>query len=242
VAMLRSRGASTATSLTFLLAGPWAGLIHLFILLGFVGLSKVLILFTASLIVAFVAGLIFARLENRGLITMPTIRKKHVKGEQFRCEECHQVEELKHKEEPLTRRLFVCVPKNIGHIFGDIGKYIVIGLLVAAALKAFISVESVTRYLGPEGGLFGIPPILLAIPVSAIIELCSEGFTILAGQLYTMGASLAVVFVMIMVGVATDVTELSMLWGKFGKRTTIVYLITSILLVIVFAYIINWIR
>lgn len=62
------------------------------------------------------------------------------------------------------------------------------------------------------------------MPAAAIIEACSEGFAVIAGQLYEMGASLAVVFVITMVGVATDVTELLVVWKRFGHRTTLLYL------------------
>jgi uncharacterized membrane protein YraQ (UPF0718 family) len=54
-----------------------------------------------------------------------------------------------------------------------------------------------------------------------------------------MGASLGVVFTMTMVGVTTDLTELSMLWAKFGKRSTVVYLVVSTIVVVLFAYGIN---
>lgn len=238
-ATLRERGASTATTLTFLLATPWAGFIHLFIIATFVGVENTIILFVFSLIVALIAGVIFSFLENRGFIAQPLAGKGHIEGEKFKCEECIQVEELKHRNEPLVKRFFVCIPRNMWHIFLDIGKYIVFGLVIAAVLATSIPTEAVSQFLGEEGGLFFIPPIILAVPISAIIELCAEGFTILAGQLYSMGATLAVVFVMMMVGVTTDLTEISMLWGKFGKRTALAYLITSTLLVIIFAFIIN---
>jgi len=77
------------------------------------------------------------------------------------------------------------------------------------------------------------------VPVSAVIELCSEGFSVFAGQLYTMGASLGVVFVMLMVGVTTDITEISVVWGKFGRRSAIAYLLVSTTISIGIAYLSN---
>ena len=84
-------------------------------------------------------------------------------------------------------------------------------------------------------------PVLFIIPISAVIELCSEGLSILGGQLYHVGASPGVIFTMIMVGVSTDFTEISVILGKFGKRTTIAYIVVSTALVVVFAYLMNWI-
>ncbi len=39
--------------------------------------------------------------------------------------------------------------------------------------------------------------------------------------------------------VPTDLTELSMLWAKFGRRTTVAYLVVSTVLVVIFAHILN---
>src|SRR3990167_3258869 len=42
-ATLRQRGASTASSLTFLLAAPWGGLLHVFLISGFIGIKNTMI-------------------------------------------------------------------------------------------------------------------------------------------------------------------------------------------------------
>src|SRR3989304_5128523 len=65
---LRNKGASTATALTFLLAAPWAGFIQFFILNGFVGTKNTLIIFVFAILVAFISGLIFSKLEKSKLI------------------------------------------------------------------------------------------------------------------------------------------------------------------------------
>ena len=121
-------------------------------------------------------------------------------------------------------------------IFKDVGKYIVIGLLIAAALKAFVPSELVTKYLGNENRFL---PVLIAVPISAVLELASEGLAVLAGQLYQLGATLGVVFIVMMVGVTTDLTELSMIWGKFGKRCAIAYLLAATTVAVLFAWWIN---
>lgn len=230
-ATLRQRGASTAASLTFLLATPWAGFVHLFVLSRFVGLSNTLILFTFSMVVAVVSGFIFSFFERNGWIEQP-VHSMHVDGEKHNCLECQREEEEKHLKMKTRRRLTHYVPRHMAEISFDIGKYVLVGLLLAAGVATFVDHTIVSQYLGEAG-------ILLAVPLSAVIETCSEGFTILAGQLYIMGASLGVVFTMTMVGVTTDLTELSMLWAKFGRRSTVVYLTVSTVLVVIFAHILN---
>ena len=120
-------------------------------------------------------------------------------------------------------------------IFKDVGKFIVIGLFIAAALKSFVPSNLVVKYLGSGKFL----PVLIAVPISAVMEAASEGFAVIGGQLYQLGASLGVVFVITMVGVTTDVTELSMIYGKFGRRCAIAYLLTATPIAILFAWWIN---
>ena len=236
-ATLKERGSSTSSALTFLLAAPWGGLLHVLIISSFVGIRNAIILVIGSIFVAFITGLILAKLENKKIIETG-IPKKHKKGEENLCAECVEVEHLRlrHEKEKNFQRLFYCVPRNMWQIFKDVGKYIIVGLFIAAALKVFVSPDSVTRYLGNDHKFL---PVLLAVPISAVFELASEGFAVLAGQLYQLGASLGVVFVLTIVGVATNISLISMVWGKFGKKSAIAYLITSTTIAILFAWIIN---
>ena len=239
-ATLRQRGASTASALTFLLAAPWGGLLHVFLISGFIGIKNTMILLVFSLLAAFIVGLILAKYENNGLIEAG-IPKKHKKGEKQLCVECVDAEKLRliHENEKLDRRIIYCVPKNMWHIFREVGKYIVIGLLLAAALKAFVPSDLVVKHLGNSSKFL---PVLIAVPISAVLEIASEGLAVLGGQLYQLGASLGVIFIVMMVGVTTDFTELSMIWGKFGKRCAIAYLLTATTIAVFFAWTINFLN
>ena len=236
-ATLKQRGASTASALTFLLAAPWGGLLHVLLISGFIGIKNTIILLVFSLLTALIAGLILAKFENNNLIETG-ISKKHKKGEKHLCVECVDVEKMRliHEKERFEKRIAYCVPRNMRQIFKEVGKYIIIGLLIAAALKAFAPSEFVVKYLG-NGSKF--LPVLIAVPISAVLELASEGLAVLGGQLYQLGASLGVVFIIMIVGVATDFTELSMIYGKFGKRSAIAYLLTATSVAILFAWMIN---
>src|SRR3989338_4725699 len=89
-ATLRERGASTASALTFLLAAPWGGLLHVFLISGFIGIKNTIILLIFSLLAAFIIGLILAKFENKKMIEA-AIPKKHKKGEERLCVGCVDV-------------------------------------------------------------------------------------------------------------------------------------------------------
>lgn len=223
---LRTKGASTATALTFLLSAPWAGFIQFFILNGFIGLKNTVIIFIFAILVAFVTGLILSKLEKAKLIeqklSSDLILDKEILLEQK------------------TKRFLPRLGKSLYYswdAFKEMAKYLGIGIILASVLKAFVPTTLVSKFLGSESSF---DPILVALPVSAVIELCSEGFSIFAGQLYQMGATLGVIFVMMMVGVTTDFTELSVIWGKFGKKSALWYLGTATVVAFAAAHIIDW--
>jgi uncharacterized membrane protein YraQ (UPF0718 family) len=227
---LRSRGASRAAALTFLLAAPWAGFTQLVILYRFLGLEGASVVFVGALSVALVTGAILARLEDRGWLseaqgsknpTLPLAPESPAPKEAIR---------------PSTRNRLMRALRESWNAFLALWKYLLFGLLLATAVTAFVPLPWVTRYLGSEATL---NPVLAAVSLAALVELCSEGFSVFAGQLYEMGATLSVVFVIVLVGVATDFTEITVILGKFGKRSAAAYVIASTLITVSFGLVIQ---
>lgn len=229
-ATMRSRGASRAAVLTFMLAAPWAGFMQLVVFYRFLGLLGTAVVFVGALAVAFLAGLVLGRLEDQGWLNEATANNSPANASATTL-----VEEDEEQRRGWWRRvLHICV--EAWEAFRALWKYLAFGLLLAALLKAFVPVAWVTRFLGPEATF---NPVLSAVPLAAAVELCSEGFSVFAGQLHNMGATLAVVFVLVLVGVTTDFTELSVIWGRFGKRSAIAYLLTATSLTLMFGLIIQ---
>jgi uncharacterized membrane protein YraQ (UPF0718 family) len=224
---LHRNGAATATALTFLLASPWAGLVQLFILNGFVGPANTGIIFVSALLVAFLSGLILAGLENRGKLDQRADSNLHLNNT------------LTPAEHPntLVRRLSRAAFYSWDS-FREMAKYLGIGLILAAIVAAFVPLRIITGYLGDAASF---DPIVTAVPLAAAVELCSEGFSIFAGKLYDLGATLGVTFVIMMVGVSTDFTELSVIWGKIGRKSALWYVFIASFLSIVVAHFIDWV-
>lgn len=232
---LREKGASTAVALTFLLATPWSGVPQFLVLSNFLGVANTALLMVCAVTAAFLSGLVLSRLETWQLIEAPKMLVVHTDdGCKADCSDgC--ADGAMRKPSGWRNRL-TGVLRRAWDNFRDLGKYLGIGLALAAAVATFVPPSFVQRHLGVSDSPWAI---LLAVPFSAVIELCSECFSVFAGQLYTMGASLGVVFVMLMVGVTTDITEITVVWGKFGRRSSIAYVLVSTTVTIVVAYTIN---
>lgn len=229
---LREKGASTAVALTFLLATPWSGVPQFLVLSNFLGVVNTALLMVCAVIVAFLSGLVLSRLEKHRVIDAPKLITNHI-VDACASDDCN---ECATDRGQVPRNRIVGVLRHAWDNFRDLGKYLIIGLALAAAVAAFVPVATVQRFFGSTETPWSI---LIAVPISAIIELCSEGFSVFAGQLYTMGASLGVVFVMLMVGVTTDITEISVVWGKFGRRSAIFFVLVSTAIAVGMAYLIR---
>ena len=232
---IRKGGASRAAALTFLLAAPWAGFMQLLIFYRFLGLGGTLVVFVGALSVAFFTGLLLGRFEDAGWLEDRGSIATEVEDPGEACCEDGSCGGEHEGAVSFGRRLIRAVGSG-REAARELWKYLTIGLMLAAILKAFVPTEWVARYLGGQAPW---NPILTAVPVAAAVELCSEGFSIFAGQLHRMGATLPVVFVVVLVGVATDFTELSVIWGKFGRRCTGAYLLTATTLSLLVALVIQ---
>jgi len=90
--------------------------------------------------------------------------------------------------------------------------------------------------MGPT--LFGL---IVTLALATIIEVCSEGSSPLVFEIYRQAQALGNSFVFLMAGVATDYTEIGLLWTNVGKRTAIWMPIITVPQIVVIGYIANFI-
>lgn len=234
IASLRKKGASTAACLTMLLSSPWAGVTNLLIINHYIGATNALLFFITSISIALISGAIFSLLENAQVLD----NKKSISINVLKSCDCESGESFlnKKQQKSLDKKLLKDFPKEILNISIGTGKFLIIGLLLAALLKTLAPPSIIVSLFGAGNDVFSI---LYTVPLASLVELYSEGFTALAGEMYLLGANLGVVFTMIMVGVTTDITELSMIRAVFGKKTLIYYVVVSLGIVILTSTMIN---
>ena len=94
--------------------------------------------------------------------------------------------------------------------------WILLGVLLAALIGAFVPEHLFMDYMGPD-----FAGMLVTLLFATIIEVCSEGTSPLAFEIFNKTGVLGNPFVFLMAGVATDYTEIGLLWTNIGKRTAI---------------------
>jgi uncharacterized membrane protein YraQ (UPF0718 family) len=116
----------------------------------------------------------------------------------------------------------------IDDLWGDLAGWFFVGLLLAGIIAVFIPAEVMTRYLGG-----GLPAMLIMLAVGIPMYICATASTPVAAALIVKGVSPGAALVFLLVGPATNITSLSVLFGLLGKRATAIYLVTLSLFAVI---------
>ncbi len=81
--------------------------------------------------------------------------------------------------------------------------------------------------------------LLVTLALATVIEVCSEGSSPMAFEIFRQTGALGNSFVFLMAGVATDYTEIGLLWANVGKKTAIWLPIVTVPQVVLYGVIAN---
>ena len=200
---LYKKGASVPAVITFLLASPWANLPMTVLLFGFFGI-KALLFVGGAMVIALITGVIFTVLDEFGLIEGPA---KDVEAEDVSWDRVTNFDLQKSS-------------KGVAIGFVSLANmvlwWILIGILAASLIGAYVPDHWFMEYLGPD-----FTGMLVTLLFATVLEVCSEGTSPIAFEIFNKTAALGNPFVFLMAGVATDYTEIGLLWTNIGKRTAI---------------------
>ncbi|MCU0651814.1 MAG: permease [Candidatus Omnitrophica bacterium] len=229
---LHKKGASNPAVVSFLLASPWANLTITIMLFGFFGL-KALFIIISALVIAINTGFIFMFLEKRDLIE--TNKNTVEVGENFSI-----IEDIKIRINHYRFSFKGLIADFNGIIRGTwvltdmVLWWIILGMLIASLAGAYIPVHFFHKFMGPT--LLGL---FVTLAMATIIEVCSEGSSPLAFEIYRQTHALGNSFTFLMAGVATDYTEIGLLWSNVGRRTALWMPAVTVPQVLILGYIAN---
>ncbi len=217
-AKLYKRGASLGQVMAFLIASPWNSFSLMLILWALIGWQWMLAFLLLSMVIAFVSGVVFDRLVQKGVLasnpnTFDMPEDYHFKNEALKA--------LKTANKS---------PKNLLQILKTgmedakvVIKWLMFGVLLAAAVRAVMDGEMFATYFGAT--LLGLAVTTLA---ATVIEVCSEGSVPFAADIFNKAEAKGNAFAFLMAGVSTDYTEIMVLRETFGewKRALFLPLIT----------------
>jgi hypothetical protein len=112
--------------------------------------------------------------------------------------------------------------------------WILIGMFLASLARAYVPQDFFLNYMGPT--LFGLFVTLL---LATIIEICSEGSAPLAFEIFRQTGAFGNSFTFLMAGVATDYTEIGLIWSNIGKRAALWLPVITVPQILILGYLFN---
>jgi uncharacterized membrane protein YraQ (UPF0718 family) len=202
---LHKHGASRSSTISFLLSTPQTGADSIFVTLSLLG--PLFAIFRP--VAAFVTGIIGGVLVN--------IFDKEQDDKKQKSQECTEQCCYGNQDKKIVRSLkygFVTLPR-------DIGRAMLVGLVVAAVISALVPDGYFAEHLGT--GIFAMVVMMfLGIPV----YVCATASVPVAAALILKGLTPGAALVFLMTGPATNAASFITIWKVMGKRTAITYLAT----------------
>lgn len=229
---LYRKGASTPAVIAFLMASPWANLPVTILLFGFFGVNAFYLIISA-ITIAVVTGLIYQALDRKGWIECRYCDTKVDEGFSVGRDVKKRIAKYR-----LTMSGLLKDMKGVARGSWSLSRmvlwWIIIGMFMASFARAFIPQELFMLYLGPT--ILGLG---VTLALATVIEVCSEGSAPLAFEIFDQTGAFGNAFVFLNAGVASDYTELGLLWSNVGKRTAIWLPVITIPQIILLGYIFN---
>ena len=203
-ASIRRHGASRGAVTAFLISTPQTGVDSILATLGLLG--PVFTIFRA--LAALVSGVV------GGAIVSLTGREAAEGGEPApECTDaCCTGQAGRGRMYRAMAYAFVTLPR-------DIGRTLLIGLVVAALISAAVPEGYFSKLVPP-----GVGQILLLMLVGIPIYICATASIPIAAGLILAGVSPGAAFALLMTGPATNAATVTTVWKVLGRRTCLIYL------------------
>lgn len=229
-AKLYERGASLGQVMAFLIASPWNSLSLTIILFALIGLKWTLIFIAASALIAIITGLIFQGLIKSGALPDNPNTMQLSDDFDIKADLKQRLANFKPNKAFLTE-----MAKAGWSESRMLLRWLLLGLVLAAAIRAFVPTEFLTQWFGPS--LLGL---VLTLAATTVIEVCSEGSSPIAAEILNGAGAPGNGFTFLMAGVSTDYTEM-MIIREFSKswKITLALPLLTVPQILVLGYIMN---
>lgn len=227
---LYKKGVSLPQVIAFLVASPWNSLSLTFILWAMVGLKWTITFILLSFVIAILSGIIYKVLISKKIL--PENPNSIELDDNFSIKEAFKIE---YEGKKIDLHFVI---KTIRDTFVEsqmILRWVFIGLIIASAMRTFVPTETFSVYFGAT-----ILGLIFTMVVATILEICSEGSVPIAADILNRALAPGNAFAFLMVGVATDYTEIMALKETTGSWKASLFLpLVTVPQVVILSYILN---
>nr|WP_240910270.1 SO_0444 family Cu/Zn efflux transporter [Desulfopila sp. IMCC35008] len=216
-ASLQKQGANKGATTAFLISTPESGVDSIAVTYALLDPVMTLVRPIAAFVTAISAGLVENLLDwpketrdNSEVKRVPVLHSAG--GDCCDTDSGHQP--------TLKEKVSLGFQYAVKDVWGDIVVWFFIGLILAAFISALIPETWMESHLGG-----GITSMLIMLVIGIPLYICATASTPVAAALILKGVSPGAALVFLLVGPATNVTSLSVLFGILGKKSTFRYLL-----------------
>ena len=205
---LRRSGASRAASTSFIIATPQTGVDSIAATWSMMGLPFAVLRPVAALVTALFGGLAVGHWERKGALGDATDESNY---------------EFSELPRGFWNKLVVTFKYGFFDMMQSIGRWLLIGLVVATLITVLLPDDFFSTYARwPLLNMFII--VLVAVPM----YVCATGSIPIAAALMLKGMSPGCALVLLMAGPAANVASMFVVNKAFGRKATMVYLLSII--------------
>lgn len=220
---LKRNGGSKAAATSFLIATPQTGVDSIAATWSLLGPAFAVIRPIAALIGGAIGGLAVNKWDPEKMAE-PTAGKSDSTSTVNSCSGAlSDCTPSKVDDRSFTTKCLKSLKYGFGDMVASVGKWLVIGLIVAAAITAFVPQKWLVG-LGSHPLLAMLAMVVIAVPM----YVCATGSIPIALSLMIKGLTPGVGFVMLMAGPAANFASVMVLGREMGKRTTAIYVSTVV--------------
>lgn len=204
---LRREGASKGATVSFLIATPQTGVDSIIATYSLMGLPFAIVRPIAALMTAMLGGSMVTMVERKDAAAEPVARRKHYENH---CE-------------PLLHRLWDALRYAFVEMMEDIGKWLIVGLVIAGIITAVVPDEWFATFQNNS-----LASILFVLLFSIPMYLCATGSIPIAMALMMKGLTPGAALVLLMAGPASNLASILVIRKVLGNRTMLTYLLSII--------------
>nr|WP_240744880.1 SO_0444 family Cu/Zn efflux transporter [Desulforhopalus sp. IMCC35007] len=232
-ASLRKQGANKGATTAFLISTPESGVDSIAVTYALLDPLMTIVRPVAAFVTAVVAGIaentLFWKNEQKTLVVD---RKCPVDG---CCDGVDCPDEIHRHHHSYREKVVAGLRFSYQDVWGDIAVWFFIGVFIAAFITVLVPDEVMATFLGG-----GVQSMLLMLVVGIPLYICATASTPVAAALILKGVSPGTALVFLLVGPATNITSLSVLFGLLGKKSTVLYLASLSFCAVLFGLGVDW--
>lgn len=219
---LRKEGASKGAVASFLIATPQTGVDSIIATFSLMGLPFAIVRPIAALLTAVFGGAMVNTTDDCKEKSVET-NGKH--------------DDHNHEHEGFFAKLREALEYAYIEMMEDIGKWLVIGLMIAGLITVFVPAEMFAIFNGNT-----LASMLLVLCIALPMYLCATGSIPIAVALMMKGLTPGAALVLLMAGPACNFASMLVIRKVLGVRTLITYLASIIVGSIAFGYMIDYLQ